>query len=126
MNDIAVLTPKESVHLDPDRFEALYLALGPGSADEVLCRAVEELAIRIGQCEQLWRGEEWDQLRKQTRSLIAISNQIGMTKLSHVARDVTSTIDADDAVAISATLTRLLRVAERSLTAVWDLQDMSI
>lgn len=49
-----------------------------------------------------------------------------MTALARVAGDVTRAIDANDAVATAATLARLLRVGERSLTAVWDLQDLSI
>ena len=104
----------------------MYRQLGERSAEDVVCRAVEELAVRLSHCQQLWRRQEWDELRKGARSLVAIAEQIGMAKLAEVARDVTNTVDACDQVAVAATLTRMIRVGERSLTAVWDLQDLSI
>ncbi|WP_245626799.1 hypothetical protein [Aestuariivita boseongensis] len=100
--------------------------MGDANAEDFICRAVEELAVRMSHCEKLWRAGDWPRLRKSVRSLIAIADQVGMTKLSRVASDVTVAIDNNDAVAAAATLTRLLRVGERSLTAVWDLQDMTI
>lgn len=126
MEDVTTLAQTEQVRLDPDRLGALYRQMGEANAEDVICRAVEELAIRMTQCEKLWRAGDWPGLRKSVRSLIAIAEQVGMTKLSRVAADVTHAIDNNDAVAAAATLTRLLRVGERSLTAVWDLQDMTI
>jgi len=126
VDDVTTLTHAEPVRLDPDRLSALYRQMGEANADDVICRAVEELAVRLANCEQHWRARDWGVLRKNVRSLVAISDQVGMTKLSHVAQDVTHAIDNNDAVATAATLTRLLRVGERSLTAVWDLQDLSI
>ncbi len=126
MEDVKTLAQTEQVRLDPDRLGALYRQMGEANAEEVICRAVEELAVRLTQAEKLWRAGEWQDLRKSVRSLIAIADQVGMTKLSRVAGDVTDAIDHNDAVAAAATLTRLLRVGERSLTAVWDLQDLSI
>ena len=126
MEDVTTLAQTEIVRLDADRLAALYRQLGDANAEDVICRAVEELAVRLAHCERLWRAGDWQQLRKSVRSLGAISDQVGMPKLARVARDVTSTIDNNDAVATAATLTRLVRVGERSLTAVWDLQDLSI
>ncbi len=123
---IFTLIPYETVRLDPDRLNGLYRQLGEASAEDVVCRAIEELAVRLTHCERLWRQQDSDGLRKTTRSLIAISEQIGMTALARVAGDVTDVIDNGDSSAIGATLFRLLRVGERSLSAVWDLQDLSV
>lgn len=100
--------------------------MGEAGADDVLCRAIEELAVRLALCERLWRKEDWQQLRKCARSLIAISDQIGMATLARVALDVTQALDAEDHTAVGATLARLIRIGDHSLTAVWDLQDLSI
>lgn len=126
VNKIFTLIQNESARLDSERLGALYRQLGDTGAEDVVCRAIEELAVRLSHCERLWRQQEWQDLRKSARSLIAISEQIGMTALASVARDVTQAVDADDHVAVSATLFRLIRVGERSLTAVWDLQDLSV
>ncbi|WP_299899904.1 hypothetical protein [uncultured Ruegeria sp.] len=123
---IITLEHKESVRLDSDQLSGLYRQLGEKNALDVLCRTVEELAVRLSNCERYWRQREWADLRKCAKSLVAISEQIGMTALARVAGDVAQTVDAGDAVAAGATLGRLIRVGERSLTAVWDQQDLSV
>ena len=126
MATVLTLDQNETVRLDPDRLGGLYHQLGEAGAEDVVCRAIEELAVRLAHCERLWRQQDMAGLRKCARSLIAIADQIGMTALARVSGDVTVAIDKGDGPAAGATLFRLLRVGERSLTAVWDLQDLSV
>lgn len=121
-----MLCQSESVRLDPERLELLYRQLGEAAAEDVVCRAAEELGHRLSHCERHWRDRRWHELRKSARSLVAIADQIGMPKLSRVAADVTAALDREDPVAVAATLARMLRVGERSLMAVWDLPDPSL
>ena len=113
----------EQVDLDQERIGSLYSQLGPTGAEDVVCRALEELALRLSHSDRLYRADNLKELRKNTRSLIAIADQIGMMLLSKVAGDVTACIDAGDKVAMAATLSRLLRIGERSLTAIWDVNE---
>ncbi len=126
MTLVATLVQAEKVRLDQDQLTALYRQLGHAGAEDVVCRAIEELAVRLSHCERLWRQDDHPALRKSARSLIAIAEQIGMNTLARVAGDVTNAVDAGDAAAVAATLYRLIRIGERSLTAVWDLQDLSV
>lgn len=120
------IRPVETVHVDQDRLGSLYAQLGTAGAEDIVCRALEELALRLSHCETLYRKDDLPGLRKNTRSLIAIADQIGMSALSQSAGAVTECIDQDDQTAIAATLSRLIRIGERSLLAVWDLQDLNI
>ncbi|WP_372993702.1 hypothetical protein [Sulfitobacter sp.] len=120
------MRPTEQVSVDQERLGTLYAQLGEAGAEDVVCRAMEELALRMSHCDRLFRESNWDELRKNSRSLIAIADQVGLQKLAVVARDVMCAIDQHDEVAVAATLTRLIRIGERSLTAIWDTQDMSI
>ena len=124
--NILTVMRSESVNFDPDKLSVLYEQLGETGAEDVVCRAVEEMAVRLTHCERLWRQDDMASLRKSARSLIAIADQLGMTALAAIARDVTRAIDAEDGPAIAAILFRLMRVGERSLTAVWDQQDITI
>ncbi|MWB76500.1 hypothetical protein GLS40_00525 [Pseudooceanicola sp. 216_PA32_1] len=124
--DVLVLTQDETVRLDPDRLEQLYLRLGDAGADDVVCRAIEELAVRLSHTERLFRQGKAAEMRKSARSLVAISDQIGMRTLARVAGDVTRCIDAGDGVALAAVLSRLIRIGERSLTAIWDTQGLRV
>ena len=126
MEHVLKIRIKETVHVDHDRLGALYAQLGEAGAEDVVCRAMEELALRLSHCSRLHEARQWADLRKCSRSLIAISEQIGMLVLARVAEDVIETIDAEDGPATAATLARLLRIGEQSLTAIWDLQDITI
>ena len=121
-----MLKQEEVVRLNSDRLEELYSQLGEAGAEDVVCRALEELAVRLSQTERCHREGRLADMRKSSRSLVAIADQIGMHMLSRVAADVVMCVDRYDPVAIAATLSRLLRIGERSLSEVWDLQDMTI
>ncbi|MEL7091678.1 MAG: hypothetical protein AAFN94_08090 [Pseudomonadota bacterium] len=123
---VSYIRPQEPVHVDHDQLGTLYSDMGHIGAEDVVCRAMEELALRMAHCDRLYRAGEMDELRKAARSLIAIADQIGMHLLARVAGDVTTCIDQSDPVALGATLARLMRTGERSLTAIWDLQDITI
>lgn len=126
VDQVRVLAQNEAVRLDPDRLEALYAQLGEAGAEDVVCRAMEELAVRLSMIERLYRQDRTDEMRKAARSLMGIADQIGMHTLCRVAGDVTGCIDAGDPVALAAVLTRLLRIGERSLTEIWDMQGMHL
>ncbi|WP_299562464.1 hypothetical protein [uncultured Sulfitobacter sp.] len=124
MNVVVQIRPSEKITLDEERLDGLYQQLGEAGAESVVSRAMEELAVRLSQCSMLWQRGHAEHLRKNARSLIAIADQIGMSHLALVARDVTACIDLDDEIAVAATLSRMLRIGERSLTAIWSFQDI--
>lgn len=126
MEQVTLLEQRETVRLDAVRLEQLYLKLGEAGAEDVVCRALEELAVRLSHTERCYREQDITSMRKSARSLIAIAEQVGMAKLAHVAGDVTNCIDLDDSTALAATLARLLRVGEQSLNEIWDVRDYSI
>ncbi|MEI4234591.1 hypothetical protein [Roseovarius sp. D22-M7] len=125
MNQVTLLKQEERVRLDPDRLDALFDQLGETGAEDIVCRALEELAARLSHAERCHREGRIEDMRKSSRSLIAIADQIGMSLLARVAGDVTASIDAGDHVALGATFARLLRIGERSLCEIWDVQGTS-
>ncbi len=126
MDRLCVLNLDEAVLVDRGQIAQLYAQLGESGAENVVCRAMEELAIRLAHSECLYREEKIVEMRKCVRSMRAIAEQIGMQTLAGVAKDVVNCIDMNDQNALAATLARLLRIGEQSLTEIWDLQDLSI
>ncbi len=126
MEQITTMMPRECVRLDADQLESLYTKLGEDEADNVLCRAMEEMAIRIKQSEKLYNAGATRELRRTVQSLVTIADQVGLKTLSRVSSDVIACIDVNDWVALGATYSRLLRSSDQSLTAIWDLQDVTV
>ena len=126
VNNITQLRLKEHVQVDHDRLNAIYSEMDHVSAEDMVCRAMEELALRMAHCDRHYRAFEFEELRKSSRSLIAIADQIGMTVMARVARDVSECANLQDPVPLAATLARLMRTGEESLTAIWDIQYITI
>ena len=126
LEQVTLLRQHETVRLDAARLEELFVQLGESGAEDVICRALEELAARLSHTERCYRETRFEDMRKSARSLVAISEQIGMQKLADVACDVTICIDNGDGIALSAALARLMRIGEGSLSEVWDMQGLSI
>lgn len=120
------MKPMENVCVDQTRLEALFSQLGMADAEDILCRALEDIALRLSHCSALYHDQNLPELRKNSRTLIAVGDQIGMVAMTRVATDVVTCIDRADDVALAATLSRLLRVGERSLCAVWNTHDDAI
>lgn len=116
----------EKVRLDSDRLAELYVQLGEAGAQDVVCRAMEELAVRLTRLNEAYQTNMTRDLRKGAKGLIGIAEQVGMQRLADVARNVHSCADENDPIALAATMARLLRIGDCSLTAVWDLQDLSV
>lgn len=123
MTYFAKLTYDEPVRLDAESLESLYSELGPAGAENVVCRAMEELALRLNETTALHRNGDWEELARLARSMGAISRQVGLSSFARVANDVAKCASAGDPIALGATICRLERIGDRSLTAVWDIQD---
>ncbi len=126
VNNTYRLEHKETVRLDHDQLELLVMQLGPVGADQLVSHAMEELAIAIARVERHHRDGALDHVASSVHAMVAIANQVGMTTLARVGRDVLSLIGSSDGTAYCAALARLIRIGEQSLVAVWDLQDMRI
>ena len=123
---LAVLRHDEGVRLDPDRLVALYSDLGEAGVEQVVCRAMEELAGRLTEIQRFADDGDIAAMTRSARLLVKVAEQIGMLTFARVAGDVLRATAAGDRAAQSATLARLVRIGDRSLNAVWDLRDMTI
>ncbi len=126
MPNVSKLAPRDAVRLDHSRVQDLCRQLGLGGAEDVVCRAMEDMAGRLADISRSAQVSTLPQMRKTARGLIGVAEQVGMTTLARVARDIVTCIDAGDGVALAAVHARLMRVGDRSLCAIWDTQDMSV
>jgi hypothetical protein len=126
MAEIANLTHVEDIQLDRDQLHALYVQFGPVQADRNLNQSLEDLALWLARLQRAQKSRRYADIQQGASDLKRLAQRLGMTTLARVARDVAEQSTTHDAVSLSATLARLTRVGERSLIAVWDLQDMSI
>lgn len=126
MKQVTLLRLSEPARLDIGKLEELYDEMGEVAADNALCRAMEELALKLTETESCMRGADWQALAKLGRMIAAVAEPIGMTELGRIALSMRGCVEAGDRIALAAVHQRLLRAGEAALTEIWQAQDMTI
>ncbi len=120
------LKRREKVQMDAEKVTKLFARLGDGAAEEAICRAMEELAARLMAAQTALVTGDMVRVAKAARGMIGIAEEVGLVSLARVASDVAFCAGERDPAAAAATLARLERVGDKSMTGIWDLRDLSI
>ena len=115
MNNVVALRPKERVRQDGEPIATMYRNLGTASAEQVVARALGELALTMSGLANQVRDHELGDLIRQSRRLQRMAENLGLISLGLVAADLRVCLDSKDVTAFAAVWARLLRIAERSL-----------
>ncbi len=114
--NVVVLHPKDKIRHDAEPITTIYRSLDTASADQVVTRALGELALSMAGLADQVRAHDLTDLSRQLRRLQRMAENLGMVSFSQVCGDVKGCVEHGDVTAFAAVWARLLRVAERSLT----------
>lgn len=106
--------------------ETLFRDLGTAGAEDVICRAMEDLGHRLLNLQAMAAKAPPEDLHKALRALAAVADQVGLSGMAAAARACIACIEDGDPVAESATLGRVFRLGERSLLEMCSLRDLSL
>ena len=101
----------------------MYRDLGTSAAEQVVTRALGELALTMAALAEQVRARDLTDLHRQVRRLQRMAEHLGMVSLGLIAAEVRTCIDKGDATAFTAVWGRLIRIAERSLATDADVLD---
>lgn len=120
MAQIMALAMSESVRVDSARVGDIVNELGETAAQNVIGVALEQLAGALSAVAQALDDGDLAQAVAHADRLARLAWQIGLLSLAGVAMDLGACAEARDMPALTAVRARLLRVGNRSLTAIWD------
>lgn len=120
MAQIMALAVSEPVRVDSRRLGDIVTELGETAAQNVIGLALEQLAAALTAADRAVRAGDLPEAGRQCDLLARLAWQIGLLSLAGVAMDLGFCADRREAVAIGAVHARLMRVGNRSLTAIWD------
>lgn len=123
MASLMVLTMGEAVHIDARRLAEIIDELGETAAHGVICMALEQLAQAMSDVRHAALDGDMAGLSARAEMLSRLAWQVGLTSMAGVAVDVAVCAERRDATGLAATLARLMRIGNRSLTQIWDEQE---
>lgn len=126
VDNITELPLQEMVVLDTDRLNALIRMYGAQTAEDIICRGIEDLATRLSLCETAASRGDSGVLLNELHGVRDLAAQMGMTLLCLTADRVQECVQTMDPVALSAAVARMVRAGDRSLYAVWDVEGLSV
>ncbi|MFC0201262.1 hypothetical protein [Paracoccus rhizosphaerae] len=120
MAQISALAVPEAVRVDSRRVAEIIAELGETAAQHVVGLALEQLAAALTAVDAALQAGDLAQAVADAERISRLAWQIGLLSLAGVAMDLGSTAERGDQAAMSAIRARLMRVGNRSLTAIWD------
>ncbi len=120
MAQISALAISEAVRVDSRRVAEIVAELGETADQHVLGLALEQLAAALTAVDGALNDADLAQAAAHAERMSRLAWQIGLLSLAGVAMDLGSTAERGDVPALAAIRARLLRVGNRSLTAIWD------
>lgn len=120
MAHVTALAVSESVRVDIRRVGDIVSELGETAAQTVIGLALEQLAGALISVDTALRRGDLAAALADAERMSRLAWQIGLLSLAGVAMDLGSCAERGDPAALAAVHARLMRVGNRSLTAIWD------
>lgn len=115
MGQVLALRPVEHVRHDSAPIALIYRNMGTAAAEEVVSRALAELALALAGLGDPVPGADVREAARGLRRIARMAGQLGLVSVAQVAEDARMVLECGDATAVAAVWSRLLRVAELSL-----------
>ena len=120
MGNLTVLAMQEPVQVDVRRLGEIVNELGESAAQTIICAAMEQLAAALAGAREAAMAGDMARLAERAELLSRLAWQVGLPGLAGVAVDVLACAERRDATGLAATLARMMRIGNRSLTEIWD------
>lgn len=121
--DIVVLRCPDQLHFDPAPLKHLFQHKSALEAEEIICRLLEDIALRLDLMQSDLAGSQFAKLLKPATQISNVSDQIGLTEVSISAAHVATCLRQRDGVALEATMARLERAFDVAVSEVWNFRD---
>lgn len=126
MKNVLALVPSERLRQDAEPIAAIYRNLGVQAAEQVVARALAELASVAQEVVEQVRLHDSASLPRSLRRLQRLSENMGLVSLGTIAHDTAICLSDGDSIAFAAVFARLQRVMERTFPPQMQVVDLSV
>ncbi len=112
---VSRLVPREAFSHDVRALSPLNLLDGDLEAGDRICDGLEKLSRHLRRLDDDFRSGNHKNLEARARDLVILTDQLGLRQIGQVAADVVYCIEHRDEAALSATVSRLMRLMVQAL-----------
>lgn len=123
-SDVIVLRCADPLHFDPSALNRLFTERDPDEVEEVVCRVLEDIAMRLDMLQQGRCCSDFAAMMTPARRIATVAGQIGLVEVSVAAVHVLKCLEQMDGIALEATLARLERGFDIAVAEVWNYRDL--
>ncbi len=123
-HDVVVLRCPDQLHFDPAPLNQLFAQKNAQDAEEVVCRVLEDIAMRLDIMQTEMARCDFAKMLKPAQRVASVANQIGLTEVAISAHHVANCLQQHDGVALEATMARLERGFDVAVSEVWNFREL--
>ncbi len=123
-HDVVVLRCPDQLHFDPAPLNQLFAQKDAQEAEEVVCRVLEDIAMRLDIMQTEMARCDFANMLKPAQRVASIADQIGLTEVAVSAAHVANCLKQNDGVALEATMARLERGFDVAVSEVWNFREL--
>ncbi len=116
---VGVLSYPSERALDPEPFSAIVAEKGPIEAEEIVCRVLEDIALRLDVLQMVVADHQFEPVSKQARRIEQVALGLGLLDVQNIAANTAQAATQMDGVAVHALVARLERAFDAAVTEVW-------
>ncbi|MFN4098202.1 MAG: hypothetical protein ACK4GT_00360 [Pararhodobacter sp.] len=127
MTYVIELRPSERILIDSAALGEVFKRLGSRRAEDFVMETVESISDTLAEVDAEIRTDDpLAAIAPRALYVSHLSEQIGLTSLARVARDLQNAALQADVVACRAVWDRLVRIGDGSLMLIWEQQGLSM
>ena len=120
---VAMLRCSVEARIDPLPYQSLVGQRGTSEAEEIVCRVLEDIALRLDLLQLAMSDHSFLEIAKQARRVQQVALGIGLTDVQKIAMNAAISAEQQDGIAVHATIARLERSFDVAVTEIWNLRD---
>ncbi|WP_342069001.1 hypothetical protein [Yoonia algicola] len=109
---------------DPSPLVRLFAQRDTADAEEIVCRMLEDLAMRLDMLQRARAGQAFAKMQRPAVRIGVVADHIGLTEVSIAAGHVCACVGQKDWIALDATMARLERGFDMAVSEVWNFRDL--
>jgi hypothetical protein len=112
------------LQFDPQPLHQLFAKNDVHVAEEVVCRMLEDIALRLDMLQRELTATAFAQMDKPARRVSLVARELGLTEVMNSAQHVRVCLSQGDAMALQATMARLERGFDVAVSEIWNFRNL--